>query len=228
MKTYALILGGGSGSRMGGDTNKVLLPIRGIPAIVRATAPFTGICDGAVIVVRADETEAMETIVRRFGLSRFVLRVVSGGETRQASVWNGLQALPEDTELVMIHDGARALITEDVITRALQSAREHGSGIASIPVDDTIKRVDENGAVLETLNRENLRAMQTPQAFQVKLILAAHETAQKNGYIATDDAALLERAGISAYVTEGSRRNIKLTTAFDLSLADAILEDQNT
>ena len=181
MKAYALILGGGSGQRMGADINKVLMPIRGIPAIVRASVPFTGICDGAVIVSRAEEIETMEAIVQRFGLSRFVLRVIPGGETRQASVWNGLQALPEDADIVMIHDGARALVTEDVITHALQSAQEHGSGIASVAVGDTIKRVDDNGAVLETLDRECLRAMQTPQAFQVKLILAAHKAAQKDG-----------------------------------------------
>lgn len=227
MKTYALILGGGSGRRMGADTNKVFIPIRGIPVIVRAAVPFTGICDGAVIVSRPEETDMMETLVQRFGLSRFVLRVVAGGETRQASVWNGLQALPEDAEIVMIHDGARALVTEDVIARALKSAREHGSGIASVAVGDTIKRVDENGSVEETLNRENLRAMQTPQAFQVKLIRNAHVAAHKDNYIATDDAALLEHAGIRVHVTEGSLRNIKLTTAIDLQLANAILEDKN-
>lgn len=227
MKAYALILGGGSGQRMGADTNKVFMSIRGVPVIVRAAAPFTGICAGAVLVARAGEVEAMETIVRRFGLSRFVLGVVPGGDTRQASVWNGLQALPEDADVVMIHDGARALVTEDVVARALASAQERGSGVASVTVGDTVKRVDGESAVLETLDRERLRAMQTPQAFQVRLIKAAHALAQKDGYLATDDAALLEHAGTRVYCTEGSLRNIKLTTAFDLLLADAILEEEN-
>ena len=225
MKAYAMILGGGSGTRMGADRNKVFLPIRGIPAIVRATVPFTGICAGAVVVAQPDEMEMMETVLRQFGLSRFVAAVVAGGETRQASVWNGLQALPDDADIVLIHDGARALVTEDVITRALTSAAEYGSGIASLPVSDTIKRVDEQNSVLDTLDRSALRAMQTPQAFRVELIRKAHEAAEQDGYLGTDDAALLEHTGMPVFVTEGSRRNIKLTTAFDMLLAVAILED---
>jgi 2-C-methyl-D-erythritol 4-phosphate cytidylyltransferase len=212
---------------MGGESNKVFMPIRGIPAIVRATVPFTGICTGAVIVARPDEIKRMETIVRQFGLSRFVLSVTVGGNTRQASVFSGLQALPQDAEIVMIHDGARALVTEDVVTRALQSAAEHGSGVASVAVGDTIKRVDEAGSVQETLDRGLLRAMQTPQAFQADLIRQAHAVAQKDGFTGTDDAALLEHAGMRVFATEGSRRNIKLTTAFDLLLANAILEEEN-
>ena len=226
MKAYALILGGGSGSRMGADRNKVFLPIRGIPAIVRAAAPFTGICTGAVAVAQPDEISLMQAVFLQFGLSKFVTAVVAGGSTRQESVWNGLQALPEDAEIVMIHDGARALVTEDVILRALQSAAERGSGVASLAVSDTVKRVDAQGRALETLNREALRAMQTPQAFHVELIQRAHTIAKGDGFQGTDDAALLEHAGTPVYVTEGSRRNIKLTTAFDMTLAAAILEDE--
>ena len=169
----------------------------------------------------------MEAVVRKYGLSRFVVNIVEGGDTRQASVYNGLQALPEDTDIVLIHDGARALVTEDIITRALQSAQEHGSGIASVAVHDTVKCVDDTGVVVETLNRSNLRAMQTPQAFQLALIQKAHAVAQADGYLGTDDAALLEHADMPVFVTEGSRRNIKLTTAFDLQLALTILEDES-
>jgi len=226
MKAVALILGGGSGTRMGTDQNKVFMPIRGIPAIVRATVPFTGICAGAVAVAQPDEIPLMQAVFMQFGLSKFVTAVVAGGRTRQKSVWNGLQALPEDADIVMIHDGARALVTEDVIQRALKSAVEHGSGVASLAVSDTVKRVDPKGRALETLDRETLRAMQTPQAFRVELIQKAHELAQREGFLGTDDAALLERAEIPVYVTEGSRRNIKLTTQFDIVLAAAILEDE--
>lgn len=227
MKVYALILGGGNGNRMGGNRNKVFMPIRGIPAIVRAAVPFTGICAGAVIVARPDEIEMMETVIRQFGLKRFVTAIAAGGETRQESVFNGLQALPEDTEIVMIHDGARALVTEDIISRALQSAVEHGSGVASVAVSDTIKRVDADNSVLETLNRGLLRAMQTPQAFRADLIQKAHAVARQDGFQGTDDAALVEHIGMKVYVTEGSRRNIKLTTVFDILLANAILEDED-
>ncbi len=227
MKAYAILLGGGSATRMGGNLNKVLLPIRGIPAIVRAAVPFTGICAGAVLVSHADDLALMQKIVAQFGLARFVTAIVPGGDTRQQSVARGLMALPADAEIVLIHDGARSLVTEDVITRALQSAETHGSGVASLPVSDTVKRVNADGAVLETLDRACLRAMQTPQAFRVELIRQAHALAERDGYQGTDDAALLEHAGMPVYVTEGSRRNIKLTTPFDLTLAAAILEGED-
>lgn len=224
MITYAIVLGGGSGTRMGAEVNKVLLPLRGVPAIIRAIAPFTGLCAGVVVVARADETELMRQTLRRFGLSGAVLVVVPGGEDRQASVACGLAALPPDAEAVLIHDGARALVTEDVIRRAIESTEAHGSGVAAIAVTDTIKRADEQKRVVETLDRDALRAMQTPQAFRVADIRRAHEVAMRDGYRATDDAALLEHAGLPVYLSEGSLENIKLTTVFDLRLAEAILE----
>ena len=179
MKRYVLLLGGGSGQRMGGEINKVFLPLRGVPAIVRAAAPFSGLCAGAVAVARQEELAEMEGVFRRYGLANFVIKVVAGGADRQASVLNGLNALPGDAELVLIHDGARALVSEDVIVRAIESAEGKGSGVAAVPVTDTVKRADKAGRVLETLNREALYAMQTPQAFQLALIRQAHERAER-------------------------------------------------
>ena len=166
MKVCAVILGGGSGSRMGAKQNKIFLPLRGVPAIVRAAAPFTGLCAEAVVVARPEERDEMTVLLRRYGLDSFVKKVVPGGSTRQESVRHGLDALPGDTDIVLIHDGARALVTEDVIRRAMESAAERGSGVAAIPVTDTIKRAGDDGRALETLNRDELRAMQTPQAFR--------------------------------------------------------------
>ena len=223
MKVCAVILGGGSGSRMGAKQNKIFLPLRGVPAIVRAAAPFTGLCAEAVVVARPEEQDEMTALLRRYGLDSFVKKVVPGGSTRQESVRHGLDALPGDTDIVMIHDGARALVTEDVIRRALQSAVERGSGVAAIPVTDTIKRAGDDGRALETLNRDELRAMQTPQAFQLELIRKAHEIARRDGFWGTDDAALLEHAGMPVYLCEGSRENLKLTTPTDLMLAGLIL-----
>ena len=232
MKTYAVVLGGGSGRRMGAEINKIFLPIRGIPAIVRAIAPFTGLCAGVTVVARADEVTLMQGTLKRYGLADTVLSVVAGGEDRQASVACGLAALPEDAEGVLVHDGARALVTETVIKRTLYSLEKHGSGVASVPVTDTIKRAEANGRVLETLDRSALRAMQTPQAFRLAELRAAHQAALNDHYIATDDAALLEHAGLPVYLCDGSRENIKLTTLFDLRLAEAILaardEEANT
>ena len=223
MKTYAIILGGGSGRRMGSDINKIFLPLRGIPAIVRSIAAFTGLCAGAVVVAAADEVDTMRAVIRRCGMDRFVLDVVAGGSERQHSVWNGIQALPQDAECVLIHDGARALVTPEVIRRTIASVEEHGSGIASIPAVDTIKRADKNGLVIETPDRSTLYAMQTPQGFRTELIRKAHEIAQADRFLGTDDASLLEHAGMPVYLCEGDRENLKLTTPTDLKLAELIL-----
>lgn len=227
MKSYAIILGGGSGRRMESQVNKIFLPLRGIPAIVRAIAPFTGLCAGAVVVAAAPEVEEMQRILRRYGMDRFVKAVVPGGSERQHSVWNGLKALPEDAECVLIHDGARALVTEAVIQRAVASVEQHGSGVAAIPVVDTIKRAQSDGLVVDTPDRSTLYAMQTPQAFRVEVIRKAHEQAQADGFLGTDDASLLEHAGLPVYLSQGDRENLKLTTPTDLKLAEVILNARN-
>ena len=224
MSNYAIILGGGSGRRMKSDLNKVFLPLRGVPAIVRAIAPFTGFCAGAVVVAAADEVADMEAILVKYGLSRFVRKVVPGGSERQYSVYNGLKALPEDAEYVLIHDGARALVTEQVIRRALESVEQHGSGVAAIPVVDTIKRAAPDGLVQETPDRASLYAIQTPQSFRMDVIMAAHEKAREDGFLGTDDASLLEHAGMPVYLSEGDRENLKLTTPTDVELAEVILQ----
>ena len=224
MSTYAIILGGGSGRRMKSDLNKIFLPLRGIPAIVRAIAPFTGFCAGAVVVAAPDEVEDMKALLARYGMSRFVKAVVPGGSERQYSVYNGLKALPEDAEYVLIHDGARALVTEQVIRRTLESVEQHGSGVAAIPVVDTIKRATADGLVQETPDRASLYAIQTPQSFRMDVIMAAHEKAREDGFLGTDDASLLEHAGIPVYLSEGDRENLKLTTPTDLELAEVILQ----
>ncbi len=226
MKSYAIILGGGSGRRMGSEINKIFLPLRGIPAIVRSIAPFTGLCAGAIVVAAADEVDDMRALINRYGLGRFVIGVAPGGSERQHSVFNGLKALPEDAECVLIHDGARSLVTEDVIRRAMESVEQHGSGIAAIPTVDTIKRANQDGLVLETPDRSTLYAMQTPQAFRVPLIVQAHLKAQADGFLGTDDASLLEYAGMPVYLSEGDRENLKLTTPTDLKLAELILNDR--
>ena len=226
MSAYAIVLAGGSGQRMGAEGNKVFLPIRGIPAIVRAIAPFSALCKGVVVVARAEEVVLMGDIVRQYGLSAIVTRIVPGGADRQASVASGLAALAEDASIVLVHDGARALVTERVIQNVLESVRVHGSGVAAIPVTDTVKRANTDGWVQETLSREALFAMQTPQGFRTADLRAAHEKAEAVGYCATDDAALLEFAGMPVRLCEGDRENIKLTTPLDRTLAEMILQNR--
>ncbi len=226
MKSYAIILGGGSGQRMGAGINKVFLPLRGVPAIVRSVAPFSSLCQGAVVVARAEEVDEMRSLLSHYGLSRFVLSVVPGGDTRQASVKNGMAALPGDAEAILVHDGARCLVTEAIISRVLDSIATHGSGVAAVAVTDTIKRAGADGQVLETLERSELYAMQTPQGFVAADLFAAHAKAAVDNHLATDDAALVEYLGKPVYLTEGSRENLKLTQPVDMAFAEAILRDR--
>ena len=217
---YAIILAGGSGSRMGADRNKVLLELTGKPVVIRAIEAFHGLVDGLVLVSRAEDIPAMQAAVEAANLS---VTIVPGGDTRQASVWNGLCALPEACTHVLIHDGARCLVDEGTIRRCMASVEAHGTGVAAIPAIDTIKQVDADAIVTATPDRGHLRAVQTPQGFTVQLICHAHESARREGFLGTDDASLVERMGHPVRLTEGNRRNIKLTTPEDIIMAEAFL-----
>lgn len=152
--------------------------------------------------------------------------MVSGGATRQESVWRGLQALSGQCDGVLVHDGARCLVTADVIQRCMVSVEKCGTGVAAVPVTDTIKTVSDANIALDTPNRTSLRAVQTPQGFKTDLLRRAHEQAQRDGFLGTDDASLVERLGVPVQLTEGSRRNIKLTTPEDLLMAEAFFAEQ--
>ena len=218
---YAIILAGGSGSRMGAEKNKVLLEIQQEPVIVRSVRAFTNIVDGIILVGREEDLPALRDVMRDHQLP---VCIVPGGATRQDSVWNGLCALPADCTHVLIHDGARCLVDEATIRRCIASAEQHGSGVAAIPAIDTIKMVDAEEIVTATPDRSSLRAVQTPQAFPVELIRRAHENAREVGFLGTDDASLVERMGHPVHLTLGDRRNIKLTTPEDMKMAEAFLK----
>ena len=217
---YAIILAGGSGSRMGAGCNKVLLSLRGEPVILRSLCAFEGLVDGVVLVSREEDIPAMQALLSDSGLHAVI---VPGGSTRQESVWNGLCALPDGDNHVLIHDGARCLVDADTIRRCMESVRQHGTGVAAIPVVDTIKQVDAQQIVVNTPDRSALMAVQTPQAFDVSLIRRAHESAMSEGFTGTDDASLVERLGLPVRLTQGSRTNIKLTTPEDVNMAEAFL-----
>ena len=204
--TSAVILAGGSGTRVGADKTKQMIELCGKPLVVHTLLAFEA-CDyihEIVVVAKKDEIARYEEFRTAYGLHKLT-KVVEGGATRQMSAKNGFDAVDERAAYVAIHDGARALVTEDVIRRAVESVEARGSGIASVPVTDTIKRAAPDGLVLDTPDRSALRAMQTPQAFRVELIRKAHEIARWDGFLGTDDAALLEHAGMPVYLCEGSR-----------------------
>lgn len=219
----AIILGGGSGQRMGAKCNKVLLPIAGKSMIVRSVEAFVPLVEQVVVVSREEDMPVMASELAQNGLD---VPMVSGGATRQESVWRGLQALSGQCDGVLVHDGARCLVTADVIQRCMASVEECGTGVAAVPVTDTIKTVSDANIALDTPNRTSLRAVQTPQGFKTDLLRQAHEQAQRDGFLGTDDASLVERLGVPVQLTEGSRRNIKLTTPEDLLMAEAFFAEQ--
>ena len=158
MIATGILLCGGSGTRMGIAWNKTLLPLGGVPACVRAARTLLSVLDGLVAVVRQEETKTFAEVFRRFGIS---CPLTAGGDSRQASVRNGLSMVPEGTEYVLIHDGARPLVDEDTVRRVLDGAVKYGAAAAAVPLTDTLKRADPDGLVLETVPREHLYRMQS-------------------------------------------------------------------
>ena len=218
----AVIVAAGRGTRMGLERNKVLAPLCGEPVIARTVRAFerTGWFDGGIVVVTgACDLCEMKRILADAGLHA---QVVLGGADRQESVCRGLAATNPEARYVAIHDGARPLVTAEVIARTLESAKKYGSGVAAVPLKDTVKRVNEGGVVVDTPPRDALRAVQTPQTFEAELIRRAH-AAYALGERATDDAALAERMGVKVRLTEGDVENIKLTTPEDMLLARQVI-----
>ncbi|MBR5344511.1 MAG: 2-C-methyl-D-erythritol 2,4-cyclodiphosphate synthase [Clostridia bacterium] len=220
----AIVLGGGAGTRMRAGINKVLLPLAGIPVIRRAVEAMAPFAESIVVVCPDAERPQFEAALD--GLDADI-SYASGGNTRQASAWNGLCALPEDCDHVLIHDGARCLTDTETMRAVIRGAEETGAAVASIPCVDTVKSVDQDHYVTGTLDRSNLRCVQTPQAFRRDLIVEAHLAAQRDGFLGTDDASLVERLGHPVLLTEGSRRNLKLTTPEDFAVAEAYLQKEN-
>ncbi len=153
-----------------------------------------------------------------------VQKIIDGGETRQDSVYNGLKALSPDVDIVVIHDGARPLVEETLIQDSIEAAQKNGAVIAAIPLKDTVKKSQKNFFIKETLNREEIWRAQTPQTFKYDMILSAYHQAYKDKFCATDDAAIVERYGHKVKMIIGSEENIKITTPFDIIIAENFLK----
>lgn len=221
-KITAVIAAAGSGTRMGGSINKVFMPLGEGTVIGHTAAALAGCAeiDDIVIVTRAcDVLECMEYIG---GLSKHI-RIVRGGETRQESVYRGIKAAA-DSDMVVIHDGARALVLPETVTRTIMDACTFGAAAAGVLCKDSLKRVSRDGFIEETLDRQSTYLIQTPQIFKTEDILRAHELAARDGFSATDDCALYEKYIGKIKVTEGSYENIKLTTPEDMIIAENILK----
>jgi 2-C-methyl-D-erythritol 4-phosphate cytidylyltransferase len=222
MMYEVVIPAAGQGKRMKAGVNKQLIELQNEPLIVRTLKVFESDewCRGIIVVINEAERTQFEQLFSRFHIKK-ITAIVSGGKERQHSVYNGLKAA-KNGDIVLIHDGARPFVTIEHIHELVKEAKKHGAAIPAVRVKDTIKKVRDQ-FVEETVERSSLWAVQTPQAFHVSLVLRAHEQAQKDGYIGTDDASLVERIGGKVKIVEGDYRNIKLTTPDDLLFAEAIL-----
>ncbi|HIK18361.1 MAG TPA: 2-C-methyl-D-erythritol 4-phosphate cytidylyltransferase [Leptolyngbyaceae cyanobacterium M33_DOE_097] len=225
---YLLIPAAGSGRRMGSDRNKLLLPLLGKPLLawtLLAARESKSIRWVGLVGQPVDFPDFKE-IINAVGMSKMV-HLIPGGSTRQESVYLGLQNLPVVAERVLIHDGARCLVTPGLLDRCVEAIQTCPGLIAAIPVKDTIKIVDSTShLVSQTPARENLWAAQTPQAFVVEELMRCHTQGRADNLEVTDDAALFEHYGQPVKIVEGEETNLKITTPLDLAIAEFILRQR--
>jgi len=227
MRTAAIIPVAGRGKRLAADKPKQLLDLAGKPVIFRTLEQILQVpqINTGVVVAAPDDIDQIYNLLAQLPGFTQRFRVIAGGAERQDSVYNGLQALVPDTIMVVVHDGVRPLVTPEILRRSISVAAREGGCVAAVPVKDTIKKVSDN-KIIETVPRENLWQIQTPQTFRYEILLEAHLKAREAGYFGTDEASLVEWSGHTVSVIEGSHRNIKITTPEDLTIARALFEEQ--
>ncbi len=212
---------------MGSDRNKLLISLLGKPLLAWTlmAAESAGSISWIGIIGQPGDREDLDSILDHISISKPV-EFIQGGSTRQESVYNGLQGLPDRAERVLIHDGARCLATPDLFDRCAAELQSCPGLIAAVTVKDTIKVVDRQRIVEHTPNRSNLWAAQTPQGFEVKLLKACHEQGRTLGWEVTDDAALFEKCHLPVKIVPGEETNLKITTPVDLAIAEFILRSR--
>lgn len=221
----AIIAAAGKSKRMGGN-RKQFIPLAGIPVLARTLQVFESCpsIDKIILVVEAQDKEyILKELLTNYPCGK-ISQVTEGGEKRQDSVINGLQLLPRETEKVVVHDGARPLVTPDLISQTIEAFNDWDGVVVAVPVKDTIKEVGAKEEIVQTLERHFLWAAQTPQVFLPEKLMSAHQKARMEGFYGTDDAILMERAGYKLRVIMGSYENIKITTPEDMTVAEAILK----
>lgn len=232
MATTGIVLAGGKGSRMQSDVPKQYMELLGKPLLYYSLKAFEESTVDSIVLVTAegDEEYCRKELVERFGFQK-VVAITPGGAERYASVWNGLQRLKqacgeEEPELVLIHDGARPLVTAELINRMVRETEQYGACVAGMPVKDTIQMTDENGTITLTPKRDSLWTAQTPQSFLFSTVYSAYESLMKETEInVTDDAMVVGLYhNIPVQMVRGSYKNIKVTTPEDLVLAEAFLK----
>jgi 2-C-methyl-D-erythritol 4-phosphate cytidylyltransferase len=216
-----VVVAAGKGSRMGSTESKQYLLMDHKPILVHTLEVFQQIAEvsSIVLVVGEGDESRCSQYTEQYKLSK-VSAILSGGSERQASVLKGLRALPADTDWVLVHDGVRPFVTTQHVIACWQQAIKEGAAVLAVPVKDTVKIVNAEGYIESTPDRRSLWAIQTPQAFRLVDLIAAHERAEVDEFIGTDDAMLLERLGSKVAIVEGSYGNIKITTPEDLTWAE--------
>lgn len=226
MKAIAIILGAGKGVRMNCSTPKQYLPLQHLPLLAHSIAAFAACPEVHAIILVVppqDISFGREKIIAPLRLKKPV-RCIAGGSRRQDSVRKGLDAVQDRESIVVVHDGVRPFVNPDQISACIAGAAETGACILAVPLSDTLKSVASGSNRIETtVSRAGLWLAQTPQAFRYDVIAKAHESAAKEGFFGTDDAALVERMGVPVCIEPGSRRNIKITQPEDMALAEALL-----
>lgn len=223
MSLFAIIVAGGSGTRMGKSLKKQYLPVAGLPLMGHALQVLDRAqeVDSLILSVPNEDMHFIEKeILTRLSLKKEI-RLVAGGKTRQESVVSGLRALDSSASYVLVHDAVRPFLNQDQITRLVLAAKSHGAASLALPVTDTLRRKIGDGKS-EALSRENVFSMQTPQVFRADLLIRAHERASALGILGTDDAGLVADMGEPLVLVEGSRMNIKITEPDDLVCAEAL------
>ncbi len=225
MITKVIIAAGGLGTRLKTATPKPLVIVSGKPLCVYCLEVFEQCpsIDGVIVVIHEDHILDFENVVNHYKLQK-VERIVKGGATRCASVYNGLQEVGKETNIVVVHDGARPLVRPNTIQEAISACAIHGAVVVAVPVNPTIKRVDPRTLLVqETLSRDELWEAQTPQVFRKEILQQAYARMRKNSTIPTDDANLVEQLEMPVKIIKGDYENIKITTNTDLIIAEALL-----
>lgn len=219
----AVIVAAGSASRMGG-IDKVMAPLGGEPMILRTVRAFED-CEAVKEIVIVTREDLMGPIAELCSGFTKIRSVVQGGSSRQESVKLGLLAFSKEVRLAAVHDGARPLVSGELIDKVIRAAHSYGAAAPAIPVKDTIK-VFEGGFIAATPDRSSLRAVQTPQVMDRDLLLGALEKAEQEGIALTDDCSAVEHIGMRVRLVEGEERNLKVTTPLDLKIAELLLEEK--
>jgi 2-C-methyl-D-erythritol 4-phosphate cytidylyltransferase len=225
LKTSAIIAAAGFGRRFGGSTKKQFQPLGGKPILAHSIGSFEESSVREIVLVIPEDSLSYcsEEIVGKFNFKK-VIKFISGGGERQHSVRKGFNSLSGDTDVVVVHDGVRPFIGVDLIEKVIKGALKSGGAIVALPVKDTVKKSSYENYIEQTISRNCLWLAQTPQAFKYGVLKRAYEEAERDGFLGTDEASLVERIGVPVKLIEGSPMNLKITTEEDLRLAELVLK----